>query len=140
MRTLTTAAAIAMLCGCAASTSIEQATPTPHERLFATQQSSTGAEAQITVFREGVFGGSACYLGIYVDGELVARMDANEKSVFRIRSGKRLVGVGVDPQGRGVCAGRAGFKQEVATLIEPGEKQTFRIPGDGTLNIRQASY
>lgn len=140
MRALIATAAIAILSGCAAPPTVGEAVPAPASRLLALQAEDKGRDGAVTVVREGAFQGGHCYLGIYLDGKLVARLDNNEKASFHVKPGRRLVGVGSDPQGAGNCSGNSGFRREVATWIEVGEKQTFRIAFQPMLDIRPSSY
>lgn len=140
MRPFIAAATIAFLSGCAAPPSIGEATPAPANRLLALQAEDQGKDGTVTVIREGAAQGGHCFFGIYLDGKLVARLDNGEKASFYVKPGRRLIGVGSDPQGAGPCSGNAQFKREVATWLEVGEKQTFRIAFQPMLDIRPSSY
>lgn len=141
MRQLITAAAITtMLSGCAAPPTLGEATPIPNNRLLAYQVEEHGKHASVTVFRESAIPSAQCYFAVYVDGVLSARLDNNEKASFYLKPGRHLIGVGADPQGAGNCSGNSGYKREVATWVEVGEKQTFRIAFQPMLDIRPSSY
>ena len=140
MRRLITVATIAALSGCAAPPSIGEAVPTPNDRLLGLQSENQGKGASITVIREGAAQAGHCFFGVYVDGKLVARLDNNEKASFHVMPGRRLVGVGADPQGSGPCSGNSSYRREVATWIQAGEKHTFRIAFQPMLDIRPSSY
>ncbi|AZL75780.1 3-isopropylmalate dehydratase [Pseudomonas oryziphila] len=140
MRKLIAAAAIAALSGCAAPPSIGEAIPAPANRLLAFQAEDQGKDGTVTVIREGAAQGGHCFFGVYIDGKLVARLDNDEKASFHVKPGRRLVGVGADPQGAGPCSGNTQFKREVATWLEVGESQTFRIAFQPMLDIRPSSY
>lgn len=140
MRPLIAAAAIAMLSGCAAPPTVGEAVPAPGNRLLALQTEDRGKDATVTVVRESAFQAGHCFFGVFVDGELVARLDNNEKASFHVKPGRRLIGVGADPQGAGNCSGGNGYKREVATWVQVGEKQTFRIAFQPMLDIRPSSY
>lgn len=131
---------IAFLTGCASPPTVGEAVPAPSSRLLAYQVEAHGKDAVVTVVREGAIQAGHCYFGIYIDGKLVARMDNNEKASFYLKPGRRLIGVGSDPQGGGSCSGNSGFRREVATWVEVGEKQTFRISFQPMLDIRPSSY
>ena len=136
MRPLIAAAAIAMLSGCAAPPTVGEAVPAPGNRLLALQTEDHGKDATVTVVRESAIQAGHCFFGVFVDGKL----DNNEKATFHVKPGRRLVGVGSDPQGAGPCSGNSQFKREVATWIEVGESQTFRIAFQPMLDIRPSSY
>lgn len=141
MRFLIAAASIAaVLGGCAAPPTISEATPTPANRLLALQAEDKSKDGTITVIREGAAQAGHCFFGIYIDGQLVARLDNNEKASFYVKSGRRLVGVGSDPQGAGPCSGNSSYRREVATWIQVGERHTFRIAFQPMLDIRPSSY
>lgn len=140
MRTLFLVAAITTLSGCASPPTIGEAVPAPNNRLLAYQVEDKGKDAAVTVVREGAFQGGQCFFGVYVDGKLVARVDNNEKASFYLKPGRRLIGVGSDPQGSGNCSGNSTYRREVATWVQPGERQTFRISFQPMLDIRPSSY
>lgn len=140
MRQLIAAAAITMLSGCASPPTVGEAVPVPSKRLLAYQVEDKGNDAAVTVVREGAFQGGQCFFAVYVDGKLVARVDNNEKARFYLKPGRRLIGVGTDPQGSGSCSGNTAFRREVATWVHPGESQTFRISFLPMLDIRASSY
>ncbi|GLR38520.1 hypothetical protein [Pseudomonas plecoglossicida] len=140
MRPLITAAAIAMLSGCAAAPTVGEAVPAPGNRLLTLQTEDLGKDATVTVIRESAIQAGHCFFGVFIDGKLVARLDNNEKATFYVKPGRRLVGVGSDPEGAGPCSGNSQFKREVATWIEVGERQTFRIAFQPMLDIRPSSY
>ncbi|WP_144174881.1 hypothetical protein [Pseudomonas sp. Kh13] len=141
MRLLIAAAAITtMLSGCAAPPTLGEATPIPSNRLLAYQTQDYGKDASVTVLRESAIQSGQCFFGIYVDGVLSARLDNNEKVSFYLKPGRHLIGVGPDPQGAGNCSGGYGYKREVATWVQVGEQQTFRIAFQPMLDIRPSSY
>lgn len=140
MRILFVVTAIAILSGCASPPDTADALPVPKDRLIALQANDGTANAQVTVMREWGFAGGGCYVGVYIDGRLVARMDNNERATFYIKPGRRLVGVGVDPKGNGSCRNDGNYKREVATWIQSEEKQNFRISLNPGFDIRASSY
>lgn len=140
MRSLLAAAIILAFSGCAAPPTVGEAIPAPANRLLTLQAEEHGKGATLTVVRESSIQAGHCFFGVFVDGKLVARLDNNEKATFYVKPGRRLVGVGFDPQGVGPCSGNSQFKREVATWIEVGESQTFRIAFQPMLDIRPSSY
>lgn len=140
MRSLLAAAIILAFSGCAAPPTVGEAMPAPANRLLMLQAEEHGKVATLTVVRESSIQAGHCFFGVFVDGKLVARLDNNEKATFYVKPGRRLVGVGSDPQGVGPCSGNSQFKREVATWIEVGESQTFRIAFQPMLDIRPSSY
>jgi len=140
MRTLITATVIALLYGCATPPTIEEAVPAPSDRLLRYQAEDKGKDATVTVIREGDVNGAGCLFAIFVDGEMVARMAGDEKARFYLKPGRKLIGVGMDPQATGRGGGNSRFRREVATWLEAGEHQTFRIAFQPMLDIRPSSY
>lgn len=140
MRPLLAAAMIVAFSGCAAPPTIGEALPAPGNRLLALQAEDRGKDATVTVVRESAIQAGHCFFGIYVDGKLVARLDNNEKATFHVKPGRRLIGVGSDPQGGGSCSGNSAYRREVATWIQVGDQQTFRISFQPMLDIRPSSY
>lgn len=140
MRPLLAAAMIMAFSGCAAPPTIGEAVHAPDNRLLALQAEDRGKDATVTVVRESAIQAGHCFFGIYVDGKLVARLDNNEKASFHVKPGRRLVGVGSDPQGAVSCSGNSGYRREIATWIGVGEQQRFRIAFLPMLDIRPSSY
>ena len=141
MRPLIAAAAITILVGCATPPTADQATSTPSDRLLAHQEKVKGAESTITVLRQLGSIGPTCYFSVYIDGKLVARMDDNEVASFHVKPGPRLIGIGMDPQGAGICAsGSNQPRREVESYLSAGEQRKFRFVTQSGLEIRPASY
>jgi hypothetical protein len=128
------------LANCAAPPSLSEAIPAPASRLLALQSESAGMGGTVSVIREGAAQAGHCFFGIYIDGKLVARLDNNEKATFYVKPGRRLIGVGSDPQGAGPCSGNSNYRREVATWIQPNDVQMFRISFQPMLDIRPSSY
>ncbi|MCW0920880.1 hypothetical protein OK411_10825 [Pseudomonas sp. RG1] len=140
MRPLIAAVAIAILNGCASPPYAGDAIPVPANRLLAYQSEDKGHDASVTVIREGGVNGAGCLFAVSIDGKLVARIGGDEKARFYLKPGRRLIGVGSDPQAIGRCGGSSSFKREVATWVQPGESQTFRVVFQPQLDIRPSSY
>lgn len=133
-------AIVTLLGGCAAPPTVGEAIPAPTNRLLALQTEDRGKDGTVSVVREGAAQAGHCFFGIYIDGKLVARLDNNEKASFHVKPGRRLIGVGSDPQGAGPCSGNTRYRREVATWIQVGENQIFRIAFQPMLDIRPSSY
>lgn len=140
MRLLIAAAITTMLSGCTTPPALGEATIVESNRLLAHKSENRGNDASVTVFRESAVPSAQCYFAVYVDGVLSARLDNNEKASFFLKPGRHLIGVGSDPQGAGNCSGNSEYKREVATWVQVGERQTFRIAFQPMLDIRPSSY
>lgn len=141
MRVLIFTPLICLLTGCASSPAVDQATPTPSSRLIAYQEKGGDDDSIITVLRQLGSIGPTCYFSVYIDGKLVARMDDNEIASFHVQPGPRLIGIGMDPDGSGVCAsGSNQPRREVETYLGVGEQRKFRFVTQSGLEIRPASY
>ncbi|MBY8958289.1 3-isopropylmalate dehydratase [Pseudomonas sp. MIS38] len=140
MRSIIVAVAIAILNGCASPPSGGDVGIAPANRLLAYQSEEKGRDANVTVIREGGVNGAGCLFAIFIDGKLVARLGGDEKARFYLKPGRRLIGVGPDPEATGRCGGSSSFRREVATWVQTGEQQTFRIVFQPQLDIRVSSY
>lgn len=141
MRLLMVTPLICLLTGCAGSPTVDQAIPTPSSRLFAYQGIGDGGDSIITVLRQLGSIGPTCYFSVYIDGKLVARMDDNEIASFYVQPGPKLIGIGMDPNGAGICSsGSNQPRREVETYLGKGEQRKFRFATQSGLEIRPASY
>ncbi|MGY2441915.1 3-isopropylmalate dehydratase [Pseudomonas sp. SDO52101_S400] len=140
MRSLIAAVAIAVLNGCASPPSGGDVGIAPANRLLAYQSEDRGHDARITVIREGDVIGAGCLFAIFIDGKLAARLAGDERASFYVKPGRRLVGVGPDPEATGRCGGSSAFKRELATWTQIGENQTFRVVLQPMMDIRASSY
>lgn len=140
MRTLLLVAAISTLSGCASPPTVGEAVKAPSNRLLAYQVEDKGKDAAVTVVRGSDINGAGCLFAILVDGKLVARLGGDEKARFYLKPGRRLIGVGPDPEAIGRCGGSSSFKREVATWVQAGEQQIFRVVFQPQLDIRAPSY
>ncbi|WP_374258773.1 hypothetical protein [Aquabacterium sp.] len=104
-----------------------QAVEVPKERVM--KSLVEGDDAWVKITRDTGFFGSACYLGVFVDGELAVRIGQGEWTVLPMKSGEHLMGLASDPQGGGLCAGMLVLR-EVAAVFKHGETRKFRVAGD----------
>ncbi|MFJ2364770.1 hypothetical protein ACIPIN_13925 [Pseudomonas sp. NPDC087697] len=135
MRILIAIAAFVLISGCMTSPiSAEKAARVPSDRVFAFQQPIEGDSGTIFVTRDGGLLGSACYIGIYVNGDFVARMGPGEGARFFTKPGEVFVGAGEDLKGNGLCSIGISLR-EVVTTMDAGEVKRFRIYGDASEGI-----
>ena len=110
---------------------------TPKARLMAFQTVSPENTSTVTLLRDTGVGGAACYLLVYVNATLAARMDAGELAQFFIPPGKLLLGVAPEHKGRGFCPVREGYSDQIDTTMKDHEEKRFRVLwySDGTIWI-----
>lgn len=115
------------------------ATAAPAERVK--WRAPGGADSHIKIARDVGMLGGGCYMALFINGQLAARLATGEVADFKVPSGELLLGVGHDPEGRGLCSGvleKTVINTE--TQLKPGETKGFRLmafPG-GRLDIRRA--
>lgn len=131
MRMLIGALAVALLAGCSTNpTTYEQAKAVESDRALAYQSKPNGDAGELLVTRDGGMLGSACYLGVFVNGKLSARIGPGERARFIVPAGENLIGAGGDPNGNGFCAIGGITMREVTASVRSGETKRFRISGD----------
>jgi len=140
MRPLIVAAIVITLNGCTSPVTVREAVPAPGNRLLAYQVEDKGKDATVTVVREGNVNGIGCLFAIFIDGKLVARLGEDEKARFYLAPGRRLIGVGPDPEAAGRCGGSSAVRRELATWTQIGESQTFRVVFQPMMDIRASSF
>ena len=86
MKLITTSLLLALLTGCATSAvTIDKAKPAPAERVLINTADSK--EAKITIIRDSSFMGGGCYIDVYLNDTLAAKLDTAEKVTFNVKSG-----------------------------------------------------
>jgi hypothetical protein len=127
------------LAGCATvATPQSAAKPVPQERVLLLP--SARGDASITVTRDSGFTGGGCFLALYVNRALAARMDVGERVTFAVPAGEVLLAVGRDPQGNGLCSAALDSPYRTTeTLMRPGQQKAFRIQTElyGGIDIRR---
>lgn len=127
MRWIAFGLGVLVLAGCASSPiPLEKAQNAPVDEVFAFQAKSNDASGKITVLRDSGMVGSACDIGVYVDGTKAANLGTGQKASFWVRPGVRNVSIG--PSNSGICSGIA--LRTLSTDVAPGEEKAFRISGD----------
>jgi hypothetical protein len=140
MNKLILAAALLGLAGCTTSAvNSQQAKPVPSKRIL---KHGTG-ESTIVVTRDnGWLAGGGCFVEITVDGKSFARIDTGESISIKTETGRHILGISGDSQGKGLCGFKVGQPiKETSTQINSNETQKFRITGDTNsgLDIRPSS-
>jgi len=127
--------------GCATTpVNLSTANKVPNERVFAFQVASNKNTAELTVIRDKGLLGSACYLSVYVNTVLSARIDVAEAVTFYLRPGEILLRAGKDPEGKGLCGGDQGYWTQREITLKAGQIKSFRLSLNqgGTLDIMRA--
>jgi hypothetical protein len=140
MKLFVGALAVALLAGCSTSpVSLSQAEPIPKDRVFSHQAEPSVPYGTIVVARDTGSMGGGCFLAIYLDGEVAARIDTGEVVRFRVPAGDHLVGMGIDKSGGGLCSFTNMMKEQSASL-KAGQVRLFRVGGDQAgFDIRPSS-
>jgi len=97
----------------------------PAERLLAYQDKKAGYLPLIVTRDEGYLG-SACYIGLEVNGTLAARLDLSETATFYAPPGELTLSAVGDSAGSGLCFLSWQKVIEHYTL-QPGEPNLYRI-------------
>lgn len=126
MKRILAAAALLTLAGCATHVpKASQVRPVPAERALAFQSPSDG-DATIVITRDAGFLGGGCFAGLYLDGDLVAKMDTGERATLHVPSGRHIVGTW--SVGKALCGYREGKdRRETDATLKPGELRKYRI-------------
>lgn len=119
------------LAGCATTPiPAAQAKLAPKERVVAFQEKNATNSATAVVTRDDGLLGSGCYYGFWINGVLAARFDVAETSSFFVEPGEHVLRVGIDPQGRGLCAAGSGNWTQRETILRANERKFFRLSID----------
>jgi hypothetical protein len=122
------------LTGCVTTpTPAGKAIPAPADRVYLHQQKPAGEFGTLVVTRDTGYAGSFCFVGVYVGGQLAAKLNPGETTTFLLPKGEVIIGVG-GAGGAGTCGLENGFRRESAAIVNSGEIKKYRIvirPGDG---------
>lgn len=129
MKKLLIALSLTALAGCSTSpTPSESAKKVPDQRILWT---SAGNSTLVITRDSGWLAGGGCFVTAAIDGKAIARMDTGESVSVKIPSGRHILSVAGDSEGKGLCALQIGQPiKESVTEIKENEVQRFRITGD----------
>lgn len=142
MRILVAALGVVLVAGCTTQVPLNQAAPVPSSRAFSYQSETSEPFGTLIVARDtGLVMGGGCYLAVYIDGKVTARIDTGEVVRFHVPIGDHLVGMGIDKAGAGSCSVGSMLKEQSVTL-KVGQTKLYRIGGDLEvgLDIRPSSF
>lgn len=97
----------------------------PKDRLFPVQPPGPGL-ARVLITRDTGFMGSACYLGITYNGQLIARIDTGETALVMLPPVAARLGVGGDPQGSALC-NLGGINHTIEATPSTTAQNRFRV-------------
>lgn len=127
------------LMGCATTpTPPDEATPVPTERLLL-HTTANDADTTVVVTRDKGLKGSACYLGLWIDGSLAGRFGTKETATYSLPPRLTQFRVGADPQGKSLCGiGQSMWTQREFGL-KPASVEHFRlkVTNDGSFDIQR---
>lgn len=125
MRLITTPLLLALLTGCATSAvTIDKAVPVPAERVLLKAADNTNAK--ITIIRDSGFMGGGCYVDVYLNDSLAAKLDTAEKVTFNVMSGELILGS--QSSGSALCNGAS--IRHFETSIGQGQHKLYRVMTD----------
>ncbi len=115
----------------------EKASPTPSTRILAFQDATHPGNSRVTVIRDTGVGVAGCYVEIYVNETLAARIDKGEQVTFYLSPGPLLLKVAPDLKGKPLCGYDPGNAKQIKTTVEPNEEKVFRISfsAGGTIHL-----
>jgi hypothetical protein len=123
-----TSCCLLILTGCYTSpVPLKEATQIPPERALAFQKAISPPASTIEVIRDTGLGVAGCYLEIYVNETLAARIDNGEKVTFYLSPGPLALAVGPDLKGKVLCGYDPGNSTQINTTLGPNEEKVFRI-------------
>lgn len=142
-RKIRTLVIVPLLClwpfpGCqTSSVPLNEAAPVPAERVLAFHDPIPPPASTIHIVRNTGVGISECYLEIYVNQTLAARIDKGEQVTFYLSPGPLLLQVGPDLKGKPLCGYDPGNAKQIKTTVGPNEEKIFRISAsvDGTIHL-----
>ena len=135
MKPILFAVALMSLAGCATKPVMPNlASEAPVERVI-THQTPIPGGGSVTVVRDKGFTGKGCYLGVFVNGDLAAKLGTAERVRFYLPAGRSLLGS--HTVGGGLCHENDRNERAEAVQIASGDSFTYRlaISSDGIVTI-----
>lgn len=115
---------------------LDAAQVVPADRILSHQSPIPGG-GMITVVRDGGAGTSPCYAGLFVGGQLAAKIGKAERVNIYLPAGRSVVAAHL--VGEGLCGINLQKRGERATAVQiaKGDTFTYRIasPGNGVMTI-----
>ncbi|MGY4892347.1 UNVERIFIED_CONTAM: hypothetical protein EX528_18895 [Xanthomonas axonopodis] len=141
MKKIATLATVIALSACATKpVSDSAATAVPPDRAFL-YQNAVADGGTLIVTRDAGFSGSACDVGVLIDGKDAARLKPGERVTFNLSAGEVILGA--KPVGAGLCgAAQDRVRRETELTIKPGvvRKYRFGIGASGEPMVAPTTY
>ncbi|NIK62623.1 hypothetical protein [Xanthomonas cannabis] len=141
MKKIAILAAAALLAACATKpVSDSTAIPVPAERAYLYQAAAPDG-GMLVVTRDAGFQGSACDVGVLIDGKEAARLRPGERVTFNLPAGEVILGA--RPVGSGLCgAAQDRVRRETELIVKPGvvRKYRFGIGASGEPMVAPTTY
>ncbi|MBB3806381.1 hypothetical protein FHR51_002533 [Xanthomonas arboricola] len=134
-------AAVIALTACATKpVSDTSAIPVPADRAFL-YQTALPDGGTLVVTRDAGFQGSACDVGVLIDGKDAARLKPGERVTFNLPPGEVILGA--KPVGAGLCGAASDrVRRETGLVIKQGvaRKYRFGIGASGEPMVEPTTY
>jgi hypothetical protein len=118
---------ICLISGCSTEAiRASDANQVPASRVFIKSPPPSTATSTLVVTRDSGFVGSACNIGLFIDGDIVASLSTKESAAFKVAPGEHILGIG-DPGKSAICFGGFGSMHESSSIFKDGETKYFRI-------------
>lgn len=119
-------AALVLLAACSSTPPRpDQVKMVPPDRVLGLQAASDGS-ATLVVTRDNGFVQGGCYMGVFVDGTMVAKLGNGERAQFYVSPGDHVLGTW--NTGSGLCSfGDGENRREVNAAFRSGETRRFRV-------------
>ncbi|KDR37821.1 hypothetical protein [Caballeronia glathei] len=121
---LAAVAATTLLSACASSPVLDaDAKGVPPSRMLAFQTHTSPRQVRVIIIRDSAFFGSACDLGVKIDGTLAGALGSSERAIFWVEPGDHVLTLSA--YSGGLCWTPASKGTE--THIKPGQDRRYRI-------------
>ncbi|MBA1272414.1 3-isopropylmalate dehydratase [Stutzerimonas azotifigens] len=132
MRSMLCLLPLLALAGCSSFTP-DEISPVPEERVLGYQQSVPGG-GEILVQRDVGMLGGGCNVAFLIDRRVAARIGIGEFARFEVPAGTRIVGIGIDKEGPGLCS-KGRLNRELVAQVGEGATLKFRIVSEAKIGF-----
>lgn len=124
------ALATVIMCSCATTETIQaDAIQAPINRVFKYQNQQANTGKIIITRDEGFTSGGTCLYAVWINGELVSKLDTKEFATFHLTKGEYIIKVSREPNTTmgWWCGMESGDYSQIETLIKENETKYFRL-------------